>query len=282
MGLLIGFCSLAASIQGQQPQGRSAPLGLLRLKDSTTPGGATPVVANKFAIDDLLVANTSTGGASKAKKDNVDYIALDAGKQWSQTLRGSPKDPTFASFMVYGSQTTIIEVGGARLGLTAGPVPDSLQLMFDDATSGTPQWKPFNLHITTGSYGGKALAALPILTIAIDPSSGLWHLYSGSRLLADHLPLIPSKGNDRKFTVTAGTGGAWIAGLVLSDENPLYVDDNFNGIDDAFEKQQRGGTLLPATASISERQQLAQQWKAAQRTKPPPALFLQRPLPDTR
>ena len=60
------------------------------------------------------------------------------------------------------------------------------------------------------------------------------------------------------------------------------MDDNFNGIDDAFEKQQRGGQLLPLGATIPERQLLAQQWKAAQRQKPPPALYLTRPLPDGR
>ena len=121
-----------------------------------------------------------------------------------------------------------------------------------------------------------------MLTVALDPAAGVWHLYSGSRLLADHLPLLAGKGNDRQFTVTAGTEGAWICGLVQSDENPLYEDANFNGVDDAFEKQQFGGTVLPATATLPDRQQLAQQWKAAQRTKAPAALFLNRPLPDGR
>ena len=230
-------------------------------------------------MDDLSPANAIGGGASKAKKDNVDYIVLDAGKQWSQSLRGSPKDPTFASFMVYGSQTTIIEVGGARLGVTASPIPGSLQLMFDDSTTGTLQWHALNVHLATGTYGGKPMAALPVLTVALDPATSTWHLYSGSRLLADHLPLIASKNNDRKFTVTGGKEGAWLCGLVLSDENPIYEDANFNGIDDAFEKQTRGA-LLPTGASIPERQLLAQQWKAAQRLKPSPALFVTRPLPD--
>jgi len=279
---LLAVCGALSTVFAQsaaQPASKSAPpLGLLRLKDSAQPGDAAPLASGKFASDDLSV--TGVAGASKATKNNADYIALDAGKQWSRPLRGSAKDPVFVSFVVLGSQTTIVEVGGARLGITASPVSGSLQLMFDDSTTGTLQWKSLNVHLPLDKYDGKNLAALPMLTVALDPASGLWHLYSGSRLLADHLPLIASKGNDRQFTVTAGTEGAWIAGLVLSDENPLYEDANYNGIDDAFEKQQRGGTLLPATATIAERQQLAQQWKAAQRTKAPPALFLNRPLPD--
>ena len=267
-----------ACAQTNQPTTKGTPaLGLMRANDIAKLGEATPLTASKFTVDDLSPAGLA--GASKAKKDNVDYIALDAGKQWSQTLRGSPKDPTFASFMVYGSQTTIIEVGGARLGMTAGPIPGSLQLMFDDSTTGTLQWKSLNVHLATGTYGGKTMAALPVLTVMLDPSSVTWTLFSGSRLLADHLPLIASKKDSRQFTVTAGNAGAWLCGLVLSDENPLYVDDNFNGVDDAFEKQTRGA-LLPAGASIPERQLLAQQWKTAQRAKPPPALFVKRPLPD--
>ena len=266
--------------QSPETNNRFAPaLGLSRLSENTKLSGATPLATSKFLLDDLSPANAASGSASKANKDNVDYLALDAGKQWSQTLRGSPKDPTYASFMVYGSQTTIIEVGGARLGVTAGPIPGSLQLMFDDSTTGTLQWKALNVHLGTGTYGGKTMAALPVLTIHIDPTSGFWHLFSGSRLLADHMPLIASKKDSRQFTVTAGNAGAWICGLVLSDENPLYEDANNNGIDDAFEKQTRGA-LLPVGASISERQLLAQQWKASQRLKPPPALFLTRPLPD--
>ena len=66
---------------------------------------------------------------------------------------------------------------------------------------------------------------------------------------------------------------------MLADENPLYVDDNFNGIDDAFEKQKRG-VLLPAAASLRDHPLLANDWQAAQRAKPPTALFLFRPLPD--
>ena len=275
--LLFSGLLLAQSVQ--TAVNTPLPLGLPRTKDVAKPGETAPLVAGKFALDDLSASNAANGGASKAKKDNVDYLALDAGKQWSQSLRGSPKDPTYASFMVYGSQTTIVEVGGARLGVTAGPIPGSLQLMFDDSTTSTLQWKSLNLHIATGTYGGKTMAALPVLTVMLDPSSVTWTLFSGSRLLADHLPLIPANKDSRTFTLTAGTAGAWLCGLVLSDENPLYQDDNFNGIDDAFEKQTRGA-LLPAGASIPERQLLAKQWKASQRAKPPPALFVQRPLPD--
>jgi hypothetical protein len=270
--------ALIASLHAQSNATPPA-LGLLRLKSTAKANDAAPLATGKFAVDDLSAAGVA--GAAKSKRNNVDYVSLDAGKEWSRPLRGNGKDVTFVSFQVYASQTTIIDIAGARLGFTASPVSGSLQVMFDDSSTGTLQWKSLNVHVATGTYGGKPLAALPVLTVALDPATSTWHLYSGSRLLADHLPLIAAKGNDRKFTVTAGKDGAWLAGLVLADENPLYQDDNFNGIDDAFEKQQRG-VLLPAAASLSEQQLLAKQWRDAQRAKPPPALFVQRTLPDGR
>jgi hypothetical protein len=277
--LLVPVAHVLTAPLHAQSNAQPPALGLLRLKNATRENDAAPLAANKFAIDDLSA--TGVAGASKSKRNNVDYLAFDAGKEWSRPLRGNGKDVTFVSFQVYASQTTIIDIAGARLGVTAGPIPGALQLMFDDSSTGALQWKSLNLHVATGTYGGKPLAALPVLTVALDPATSTWHLYSGSRLLADHLPLIAAKGNDRKFTVTAGKDGAWLAGLVLADENPLYQDDNFNGIDDAFEKQQRG-VLLPAAASLSEQQLLAKQWRDAQRAKPPPALFVARPLADGR
>ena len=256
-----------------------AGLGLLRAQTSSRPGGAVPLTSSKFSVDPLPAAGTA--GVAKGQKNNAAYLALDPGKAYSRPLRGSGREVTFASFQVYGSQTTIIEIGGARLGLTAGPIAGSLQLMYDDSATGTLQWKSLNVHLGTGKYSGKAFAALPVLTVLLDPAAGLWHLYIGSRLLADHLPLIAARRDNRQFTVTAGTEGAWITGLVLSDENPLYEDANANGIDDAFERQKRGVTL-PTTATLADRQQLAKDWKASQRAQPPPALAVNRPMPDGR
>ena len=279
--LTLGLSLLPVVGLGAQPGTTAprvaAPLGLLRLQDTTKPGEAAKLVPATFAVDAL--PGSWFAGVFKSLQDNLDTLVIEAGKEWSRPLRGAGREVTFASFQVYGSQTTIIEIGGARLGLTAGPIPGSLQLMFDHSTAGTLAWKPLNVHVSTGKYGGKSFAALPTLTVALDSAAGFWHLYSGSRLLADHLPLIAAKRDHRQFTVKAGTEGAWVCGVVLADENPLYEDANVNGIDDAFERQKHG-VLLPAGAAIATRQQLAQDWKAAQRAKAPPALFVNRPRPD--
>ena len=128
--------ALTASLHAQSNATPPA-LGLLRLKSATRANDAAPLAAGKFAVDDLSASGVA--GASKSKRNNVDYVALDSGKEWSRPIRGNARDVTFVSFQVYASQTTIIDIAGARLGFTASPVSGSLQVMFDDSTSGTPQ-----------------------------------------------------------------------------------------------------------------------------------------------
>jgi len=279
LGLLLSVVAVTAQ-NAASPARATAPLGLLRLETTSTRIGQAPALAAARVSHDELSA-AGVAGASKGRKDNADYLALDAGREFSRPLRGNGREATFVSFHLCGSQTTIIEIGGARLGLTAGPIPGSLQLMYDDSATGALQWKSLNVHIATGKYGGKNFAALPTLTVLLDPMGGHWTLFSGSRLMADHLPLIAAKRDSRQFTLKAGSEGAWITGLVLADDNPLYEDANFNGIDDAFERKARG-VILPTAATLADRQQLAKEWKAAQRATPPPALAVVRPMPDRR
>ncbi len=93
-----------------------APLGLLRLQDTTKAGQAPTLAASKFAIDDLSPAGVV--GAGKSRKDDVDVLALDAGKVWSRPLRGSPRDVSFVSFLLYASASTIVDLAGVRFGIT--------------------------------------------------------------------------------------------------------------------------------------------------------------------
>jgi len=264
--------------QPSNPNGSSAaPIGLLRLKAVTKAGAAVPVAASKYTVDDLQP--DVAAGVGKIRKSDVEVLTLDAGREWSRPLRGSPNDVTFVSFEVYASQTTIIEVGGARLGVTVSSSDGYLQLMYDSASSGALQWRSLGMVMKAEPHGGQMLAPLPVLTVRLDPVQNVWDLYSDARLLAHNLPLIAALKNSVKITVKAGIDGAWVCGLVLADENPLYEDSNENGIDDRFEQQQRGG-LLAKNASLLERKFLADQWRLAQRENGAPILSFKRPLPD--
>jgi hypothetical protein len=252
------------------------PLGLWRLASAPIEGRPTLLAPSTYDIDDLSAVG---GQGNKRQKDTVDFIDIAAGKEWSRSLRGSPNDVVFVSFQIYASQTTIVEVGGARLGLAPGPMAGSLQLMFDDSAGSTINWQALRQHFSTDQYEGKTFAALPTLTVRLDPATSTWDLYVGNRMASAGLPLLALKKGQRQFVFRAGNEGAWIGGLIISDENPLYEDANSNGIDDRFEQEKRGG-LLPAAASAAERRLLAEQWKENQRAEPPPPLFMARIIPE--
>ncbi|MGH7945903.1 MAG: hypothetical protein ACREH8_16975 [Opitutaceae bacterium] len=143
------------------------------------------------------------------------------------------------------------------------------------------QWRDIGGPVKIETFGGAALAALPVLTVRLDPKAGGWDLFVGSRLVATDLPLAELPRNAaRQFAVHAGAQGARICGLVTVDENPLYEDENANGIDDVFEKQNNQGALLAANVPVTSRTQLARQWQEEQKTRKTAPMSVQRPLPD--
>lgn len=232
--------------------------------------------AGRFEVDALSAARAP--GAANARRNAVEILQLPAGVDWSRPLRGNPREVTFASLHACVSQSTIIEAGGARLGVTASASDGCLQLMYDDSTAGSLQWKGLGVVVRVERYEGAMLAPLPVLTLRIDPEAGVWDVYSGARLLAHSLPMIAANRADRRITLRAGANGAWISGVVLSDDNPLYEDANENGIDDRFEYQQRGA-LLP-TGAHAERGLVADHWRSVQRAAGVPILVFRRPLAD--
>jgi hypothetical protein len=175
------------------------------------------------------------------------------------------------------SEGTTFDIGGAQIAIKAGASPGKARVTVL-AASGTPVTN-FEYSVKFERFAGAPLAVLPVFTVRLDPSAGLWDLFVFDRLLAEDLPLAPVAGA-RKFTLKAGGAGAWLCGLVLADENPLFVDANANGIDDTFETQKRGA-LLPATAPAVDRRQLALQWRQAQYAAPPTPWTLRRPSPDS-
>ena len=120
----VGLCAGASGSSG-------GSLGLLRLQSGAGPGDAAPLAAGRFDVDALSAAH-APGGAN-ARRNAVDVLQLPAGVEWSRPLRGNSREVTFASVHACVSQSTIIEVGGARLGVTASASDGCLQLMYDDA-----------------------------------------------------------------------------------------------------------------------------------------------------
>jgi hypothetical protein len=250
-------------------------LELPRLQSKPRPGALPRLAKAKVSVDDL--APQGAGTLKTAARQNVTYLSLPGGAEWSRPLRGSPNAVTFVSFLAGGSEGTTFQIGGAKIVVKPSTTAGYAQLALGPAGNSTLPLMAGDL-VKLETHDGASLAALPIITVRLDPAAKVWDLYIFQRLIAEDLPLGDSAGA-RTFAVTAGKAGANLLGLVLADENPLHVDANVNGIDDEFEKQKRDGTLLAADAQ-TDRKLLAAQWKEAQRGLDAKSWPVRRPVSD--
>ena len=95
----------------------------------------------KATIDDLSPQGKSNVHA--ATNGRVNYLTIDGGTSWSRALRGGPKDTTFASFFVYGSDGTVIDIAGARVQIRTSTKAGYAQLQVGSTTTRGVQWRGF-------------------------------------------------------------------------------------------------------------------------------------------
>lgn len=262
---------------GQPAASSQTLLNLPRLKSKGQPGEVAPLARGKVTVDSL--APQGAPGAKVAQRQNVVHLTLESGKPWSRPLRGAATDITFVSFLVNASLGSVIDIGGARLAISPGTRPGYAKLSLGAPGTNLAPGSAFADHVKLETHAGASLAALPLLTVRLDPAAGVWDLYVFQRLVAEDIPLVETRGA-RQFTLSPGAQGAMVMNLTLSDENPLFVDANNNGIDDAFEKQKRNGALLAARAPAADRKALANEWKSAQTAAKVAAWKIRRPVPD--
>lgn len=257
--------SLTVGAAAPAPTPTSAPtLELPRLKRQGKAPPVAPLQRAKVTLDDLSIEGTAD--AKAARDQGLNYLAVDPGKQINRPLRGALNEVTFVSFFVYASVGSSIEVGGAQLSIVAGQKPGLAQLLLGPVTTAQASAHELACAVKLERHGNASLAPLPILTVRLDPVLETWDVFLFERLLLAGLPLDVSK-REKKFTISAGSEGAWLLGLVSSDENPLFVDANGNGVEDVFERNKLG-TLLGSNAAGPARSELQSAFQTSQRSVP--------------
>ncbi len=118
-----------------------------------------------------------------------------------------------------------------------------------------------------------------MLTVRLDPAAGVWDLFVFQKMVVEDVPL-PAGNGPRQFSLQPGAQGAWVMNLTMSDENPLFVDANRNGIDDAFEQTKNKGALLAANAPAIDRKKLVSDWKNSPAVAAAQPWKVRRPVPD--
>jgi hypothetical protein len=260
------------------PEARNVrTLGLPRLDKNA----AVPVPPGKFDVDALIVPADALG-ARKQSQRGIDFMAIDGSGSWSRALRGSPRDVVFVSFCLNASEGSEIEIGGAMIRIEPVKKTEKMEVLAATLNgAGGITWKSVGFRCAIDYYGGQRQSALPTLTVRLDPILGVWNLYAGTLQIADDLPLVDeAKKNARRMNIRAGASGAQLYGAVVSDDNPLFTDENGNGVEDSFEIE-KNGALLSARSLESERKEVAKEWRLAQRTRGGTVLSSIRPAADS-
>jgi len=272
---LVIFLITTVNALSQTESWQSHPLGLSRLKNATDTASHGDQLSPQYEIDTLEVSGQP--GTIKSRKGPHDVLYITSEFKFTRPIRNKPNERGFISFSALVSMDTVIEVAGAKIGVRPNPNGNGGATIV--TSSGDSSWASTGMYLPVRKYDGSRLATLPVLTVRLNLEESEFDVYASSRLLVEGAPLR-SRPNERKFQITAGPEGAMLLGLVQSDINPLYVDENVNGVDDDFEMASLG-KLLDSNASKSDRRDLIKEWRKTERLAPPPALFVSRPQPDS-
>jgi len=268
------FCLQALAVQATGPDKisilRSAPLSLPRLAPGGEQLGVKPMRSTAFETLTLV-----PGGRTILKyRGTAAYLAVEAGDDWQQELRNHRAGANYVTFTLHASLGTQIDVGGASLVIEQSERdPTYAAIHTTGADSRIDHETPWML------FGGARMAPLYIVTIKLDRKAGTWAIWFRDALAADDLPLSPRQGTGNAIHITAGKAGAWICGLVCSDENPLFEDANDNAVPDDFE-QQVLGKLLETNAAEPTRAALRVGWQMEKQSRPPSVFIYDTPAPD--
>lgn len=128
-----------------------------------------------------------------------------------------------------------VQIGGAKLALVRNGSQAQLHFFSGDAAGGG-QWRPAGIDVSLNG-NGQAADWLRITTRE-DPAKGVWDLGVNGRLVTGDIPVqsgivyspltIAVKGDDRNAVL--------LDDLLVGSENPLFPDNDFDGMDDAWER----------------------------------------------
>jgi hypothetical protein len=275
---LLGSANLLAAVFAQPAFGnqstitilRDAPLSLPRLAVEAHKLGKKPVRGDAFEV-----LNLSPSQRAKQKmRGDAAYLEIEPDAEWQQKLRNRRAGANYVSFTLNGSLGTRIDIDGASFVIGQSEQDPAYAAIEAEGTDTT-----INHETPWLLFGGARMAAFNIVTVKVDRKAGTWAMWFRDMLVAVDMPISSQRGEAGRFQITAGKAGAWVCGLVCSDENPLFEDANDNTVPDDFE-QEILGKLLSADAAEQSQAILKMAWREERMTRRPSEFVLTTPLPD--
>ncbi len=247
-----------------------APLSLPRLSHNAHRLGSKPVDRDTFEVMSL----SEEKHANVKSRGGTPYLEISPNDAWVQKLRFRGDGVSYVSFTLNASIGTVVNIGGA-----AFTIGQSVRDPAFASVSPVGSKVRINQEMPWLLYSGKRMAPLNIVTVKIDHKTSTWAIWFRDMLMANDVP-ITRDGAPNSIKITAGKGGAWLCGLVSSDENPLFEDVNSNTVPDKFERDMLGRLLEP-NAPEQTKASLRAVWLEERISRPASRFVLNAPLPDS-
>ena len=248
-----------------------APLSLPRLATGAAQLGHKPVRSEAFEVLSFV-----PGQRAKSKsRSGAAYLEIEPDSEWHQKLRIQRAGANYVTFSLNGSTGSVVDIAGASI-----TIEQSQQDAGYAAIRANGADEKINHEVQLMLFGGARMATLDIVTVKIDRQARTWTMWFRDVLVAEDLPLSDQAGDGGQIRIVAGKGGAWLCGLVCSDENPLFEDANDNAVPDEFEHTILD-TLLSKNASKQSKATLRLAWQEERQSRPPSVFVLTTPLPDS-
>ncbi len=198
------------------------------------------------------------------------------GADWTHPLRRKSGTELYVTIVLTASLNTRFDIGpwGFRLAESGNSFEVALQYL----PAGESVWKDTGIVSALDDFAGSRLAALPVLTLRFAEDVKGVELFANMTPLSTLDPGTSTEGkavSSKSIRISGGAHGAWLSSIVQADTNPLYVDDNANGIDDDFE----AAYSRSANKTSSSRDSVRSAWKGYQFSVGSQSLIVDRPTP---
>ena len=163
VSLMLALALVFAGPLAAQPASAARTVPSLELPRYKTSGNSdAPLLAStKVMVDDL--ASTGSATARAATRNEVPYLAVDAGKDLSRPIRGGVRDVTFVSFQLQGSAGTTLDIAGAQLAI--GPANKDgfapLRVGQPNGNNKTPTWRDLSHVVKVETFDGPRWPCFP-------------------------------------------------------------------------------------------------------------------------
>jgi hypothetical protein len=252
---------------------RDAPLSLPRLAAKAQEIGVKAIKHEAFEVLDLA----SSEHAKQKSRKGADYLEIEPGAQWERNLRRQGPGANYVTFTLNASVGSIIDVAGASISVEPSQQDGSYAAIRANVSDAGNE---IHYEVPLMLYDGARMAPLNIVTVKIDRKKQSWAMWFRDTPVAADIPLDTQGGSAPKVRIAAGPRGAWLCGLVCSDENPLFEDANNNEVPDDFERTVLGN-LMDETASAPSLAALRAAWQEVKMSLPPSEFLLTTAQPDS-